>query len=209
MTVDLRPWQRLLSVWLPAVVLCLLAAVVYVWQTSESGGRRAQVRDRVEELEAELARLELLMQATGSDSERVAELEIQFASLHEDIFGTLDGRLTNILRAVGSATRNAGLLPGSYSYSASQDRDTGFIRFSIQFAVEGEYAQIRQMLAEMQSSPEFLVVEGLNLLGDENPVSQDLKITVRIATFLMEADPRQLQRLTGSAADTAEGGSDG
>ena len=196
MTIDVRPWQRLLAVWLPAVVLCLLAAVVYVWQTSESGGRRAQVRDRVADLEAELGRLESLMQDVGNDRDRVAELEQQFVTLHEDIFGTLDGRLTNILRAVGSATRNAGLLPGGYSYSASEDRNTGFIRFGIQFAVEGEYSQIRQMLAELQTSPEFLLVEGLSLVGDTDPVSQNLSITVRIATFLMEADPRQLQRLT-------------
>lgn len=209
MTVDLRPWQRMLPVWLPAVVLCLVAAVLYVWQTSESGGRRAQVRDRVAELEAELTRLESVMRATGSDRERVAELEQQFVTLHEDIFGTLDGRLTNILRAVGSATRNAGLLPGSYSYSASEDRETGFIRFGVQFAVEGEYDEIRRMLAELQSSPEFLLVEGLSLTGDEDPMTKDLKITVRIATFLMEADPSQLQRLTGDIARTAEGGSGG
>jgi len=208
MTVDLRPWQRLLPIWLPAVALCLGALVLYVWQTSESGGRRAQVRDRVVDLEAELARLEGLMQATGGDREWVAEIEKEFTILHEEVFGTLDGRLTDILRAVGSATRDAGLLPGSYSYSASVDKDTGFIRFGIQFSVEGEYRRIRQMLAELQSSPEFLVVEGLSLTGDEDPISQKLKISVRIATFLVEADPQQLRRLTGGIAEAA-GSNDG
>jgi Tfp pilus assembly protein PilO len=208
MTVDLRPWQRLLPVWLPAVALCLGALVLYVWQTSESGGRRAQVQDRVMDLEAELARLEDLMQATGGDRNWVAEIEKEFTILHEEVFGTLDGRLTDILRAVGSATRDAGLLPGSYSYSASVDKDTGFIRFGIQFSVEGEYRQIRQMLAELQSSPEFLVVEGLSLTGDEDPISQKLKLAVRIATFLVEADPQQLRRLTGGVAEAA-GSNDG
>jgi hypothetical protein len=208
MTFDLRPWQRLLPVWLPAVVVCIAAAVLFAWQTSESGGRRAQIRERITELEGELARLEALLDATGGDREWVAEVDRQFKNLHNDVFGTLDGRLTDILRAVGSATRNAGLLPGSYSYSAEQDRDTGFIRFSIQFSVEGEYRQIRQMLASLQSSTEFLLVEGLSLAGDEDPVSQELKISVRIATFLVEADPQQLQRLTGGIA-AAAGGSDG
>jgi len=208
MTLDIRPWSRLLPVWLPVVAVCFAAAVLFVWQTSESGGRRAQVRDRVADLEAELARLEGLMQATGGDRERVAEIEEQFATLHDEVFGTLDGRLTDILRAVGSATRDAGLLPGSYSYAAKQDRDTGFIRFSIQFSVEGEYRQIRSMLADLQSSSEFLLVEGLSLSGDEDPVSQELQISVRIATFLVKADPQQLRRLTGGGAATA-GGSDG
>ncbi len=208
MIVDIRPWQRLLPVWLPAVVLCLGAAVLYIWQTSESGGRRAQVRDRVVHLESELARLEDLMKATGGDREWVSNIEGQFSTLYDDVFGTLDGRLTDILRAVGSATRNAGLLPGSYSYAATVDRDTGFIRFSIQYSVEGEYRQIRQMLAELQSSPEFLVVEGLSLSGDQEAISRVLKISVRIATFFVEADPQQLRRLTGGVS-TAAGGGDG
>jgi Tfp pilus assembly protein PilO len=197
MMIDVRPWQRLVAVWLPAIALCAAATAFYVWQTSESGGRRARVRDRVLELEAGLERLEGLREAAGGDRARVAELERQFATLHEDVFGSLDQRMTDIMRAVGSATRNAGLLPGSYGYTADTDRKTGFIRFGIQFSVEGQYRQIRQMLAELQSSPEFLIVEGLSLSGDEAPVSQDLKISVQLATFLVEADPQQLRRLTG------------
>ncbi len=206
MTVDLRPWRRLLPVWLPAVVLCLGTIALFAWQTSESGGRRAQVRDRVLDLEAELARVEGLMRATGGDREWVEETERQFTTLHDEVFGTLDGRLTDILRAVGSATRNAGLLPGSYSYSAQEDTKTGFVRFSINFGVEGEYPQIREMLAELQSSPEFLLVEGLSLAGDDDPVSRELKISVRIATFLVEADPQQLRRLTAGISGAAEDG---
>jgi Tfp pilus assembly protein PilO len=197
MMIDLRPWQRLAAVWLPAIAVCAAATGFYVWQSSESGGRQARVRDRVLELEAGLERLEGLREAAGGDRERVAELERQFATLHEDVFGSLDQRMTDIMRAVGSATRNAGLLPGSYAYAADTDRNTGFIRFSIQFSVEGQYRQIQQMLAELQSSPEFLIVEGLSLTGDEAPVSQELRMSVQLATFLVEADPQQLRRLTG------------
>jgi Tfp pilus assembly protein PilO len=113
------------------------------------------------------------------------------------VFGSLEDRLTRILRAVGAATRSSGLRPGSYSYSANEDRSTGFIRFGVRFSVDGEYHQIRQMLAELQSSPEFLIVENLGLSGDEDPVRQELSINVSIATILTEADAEQLRRLTG------------
>ncbi len=205
MTIDIRPWRRLLKVWLPAVAICVIAGGVYIWQTSESGGRRAQVRERITELEQSIARLEELERAVSSDRDRVAELEQQFATLHDDVFGKLEERLTEILRAVGSATRNAGLLPGSYSYSAADERETGLIRFGVKFSVEGRYEQIRQMLAELQSSPQFLIVEGLSLSGDEAPVSQDLTISVSLATFLVEADPQQLRRLTGGLGSGEEG----
>lgn len=206
MTVDLRPWRRLLAVWLPAVVVCATAAALYIWQTSESGGRRSQIRDQIEELEKEIVRLETFEQATRDDGARVAELDREFAKIYEDVFGSLDERLTSILRAVGSATRSAGLLPGNYSYTAAQDRGTGFIRFGIRFSVEGEYQQIRQMLASLQSSPEFLVVETLTLTGDEDPVMRELTISVGVATFLAEADQGQLRRLTGGLDEASEGG---
>jgi Tfp pilus assembly protein PilO len=204
-TVDLRPWKRLLAVWLPAVMACVATVALYVWQTSESGGRRAQVRSQINDLESEIARLDGLLAATTTDRDRVAELERQFSHLYADVFGDLDDRLTDILRAVGSATRNAGLLPESFAYSANEERGTGFIRFGVQFSVEGEYGQIRQMLAELQASPEFLVVQNLSLSGDEDPVSHVLGINVSIATYLAEADEQQLRRLTGGIKEAAEG----
>jgi len=207
-TVDLRPWKRLAAVWLPAVMVCVAAAAIYVWQTSESGGRRAQIRSQIDGFEAELARLDGLLEATSSDRDQVVELERRFSHLYVDVFGDLNDRLTDILRAVGSATRNAGLLPDSFTYSANEDRGTGFIRFGVQFSVVGEYRQIRQMLAELQASPEFLVVENLSLSGDEDPVSRELSMTVSIATYLAEADTQQLRRLTGGIAGPA-GGDDG
>jgi type IV pilus assembly protein PilO len=203
-TIDLRPWRRLFAVWLPAVLLCVVSGVVFVWQTSESGGRRSQVRNQIDQLEQEIARLERLQSAAVSDRETVAQIDRQFDILFEETFGSLDQRLTSVLRAVGSATREAGLLPGSYSYSAADNRETGFIRFGVRFSVDGEYGQIRRMLAALQSSPEFLVVETLNLRGAEDPVSRDLKISVNIATFLAEADEGQLSRLTGNVTNTAE-----
>ncbi len=208
MTLDLRPWRRLLAVWLPTVVLCTLTVGAYVWQTSESGGRRAQIRHQIEDLEQEISRLEQMQQAAASDREKVAEIESQFDLLYNDVFGDLDQRLTRILRAVGSATREAGMLPSSFGYTAADDRDTGFIRFGVRFSVDAEYIQIRRMLSALQSSPEFLVVENLNLSGDEDPVSRELAISVNIATFLAEADAGQLRRLTGgitSAAETTDG----
>jgi Tfp pilus assembly protein PilO len=194
----------LLVVWLPAVVLCLITAAFYVWQTSESGGRRAQIQNEIEELEQELARLERMQQAAASDRAAVVEINSQFDLLYNETFGDLDERLTRILRAVGSATREAGLLPDTFTYSAKEEQQTGYIRFGVRFSVQAEYRQIREMLTALQASPEFLVVENLNLTGDEDPIKRELAISVNISTFLAEADQAQLRRLTGGITEAAE-----
>jgi Tfp pilus assembly protein PilO len=149
-----------------------------------------------------------MQQAAASDRAAVAEINRQFDLLYSQTFGNLDERLTRILREVGSATRDAGLRPSTFTYSAKEERGTGFIRFGIRFSVQAEYRQIRQMLAAFQASHEFLVVENLNLTGDEDPINRELAISVNVATFLAEADQAQLRRLTGgisTAAETSDG----
>jgi Tfp pilus assembly protein PilO len=73
--------------------------------------------------------------------------------------------------------------------------------------VKGRYEQIRQMIAALQSSPEFLIVESITFKGDEASNSQELAIGVRVATYLSEADRATLDRLTGGIRQAA-GGSD-
>jgi hypothetical protein len=198
------PWQRLLLVWLPAVALCLISAGVLIWQTSESGGRAALVRNSVEDLEAELVRLERIRSEAIRERDAVAETNAKFQHLYGEVFGNLDDRLTGILRAVGAAAREAGLSPGRYSYGAEDDRKLGLVRFTIQFAVEGEYAQIRRMLAALQASSEFLIVENIGFSGEEEAASRILRIGMRVTTFVTEADPQTLDRLTGGITLTAE-----
>jgi len=205
-TFDLRPWRRLLPIWLPAVGLCVVAAALYLWQSSESGGRAAGLRSQIEELEAEKARLEALLAQVEGERAAVAAVNESFDLLYGQVFRGLDDRLTDILREVGLATRSAGLLPGSYKYDAEEDKKTGYVRFSIQFSVTGEYAQIRKLIAAVQSSPEFLVVEQIAFTGDEAAATQELTVAVRVATYLSEASRETLDRLTGGIRGAAGAG---
>lgn len=192
-----RSWQRMAAVWVPAVVVCLVTIGVYAWQTSGSVGREAQLRDEITSLESEVARLARIREQAEHERDAVAELNRQFNHLYNEVFGNLDERLTNILRAVGVATLDAGLLPGSYGYAATEDKRSDQVRFSIQFGVEGEYPQIRRLLASLQTSPEFLIVEHISFSGEEDATTRDLKISLRLATIFAEADAEQLRRLTG------------
>jgi len=206
---DARAWRRLLPVWLPAVLLAAASVAMYVWQTSDRVGRAAQLENQIDALEAEIVRLEGLREQAIAERRLVEDVEAEFRRLYGDVFGRLDERLTRIMRATYSATRDAGLNPGSYAYKLD-DRDlSGAQRLTISFAVAGEYAQVRQMLASLQSSPEFLVVDSIQFTGEAEAVTSRLGITVRVSTFLTEADPEQLRRLTGAVTGVAPVGGDG
>jgi hypothetical protein len=66
------------------------------------------------------------------------------------------------------------------------------------------------MLDELQASPEFLIVEFISFTGETESPTQDLRISVSLATYLSEAGSEELQRLvTQGAAAERQGGPDG
>jgi Tfp pilus assembly protein PilO len=213
MKFDLRPWRQMLPIWLPVVILGVASVGFFFYQTSDSVGRSATLSADIDELSAEVERLKALKELVTADRREVEELQAGFRDINDRVFSDLDLRLTRIMRAVGSATRDAGLLPGSYSYSANEDRNLGYVRFGIGFQVVGEYAQIRQMLASLQGSPEFLIVDALSLTKANDLASRELDIGVRLSTYLSEVDPDRLHRLTGGiveqAGDTPEASDNG
>jgi Tfp pilus assembly protein PilO len=203
-TFDWRPWRQLLPVWLPAVVLAAISMGAFFYQTSDSVGRQASVAARTAELTDEVDRLTVMHGLVLEDRDEVAELQADFQVLNDQVFADLDLRLTRIMRAVGSATRDAGLLPAAYGYTAKEEKQLGYVRFGVAFQVEGEYAQIRRMLAALQASPEFLIVDGLTLAKAEDAASRLLRIGVRLSTYLGDVDPDRLARLTGGIVDDGE-----
>jgi hypothetical protein len=204
MKFDLRPWRQMLPIWLPVVILGVASVGFFFYQTSDSVGRSATLATDIEELSAEVERLKALRELVVADRREVEELQTGFQDINDRVFSDLDLRLTRIMRAVGSATRDAGLLPGSYSYSANEDRNLGYVRFGIGFQVVGEYPQIRQMLASLQGSPEFLIVDALSLAKADDLASRELDIGVRLSTYLSKVDPDRMRRLTGGIVESVD-----
>ena len=208
MIFDHRAWRRLLPIWLPAVLIAVSSVALYVWQTSDRVGRAAQLENQIVTLEREIARLEGLRDRAAEERQLDVDIENEFRRLYGDVFGRLDERLTRILRGIYAATRDAGLNPGSFAYKLDDKGLSGAERFTISFAVAGEYPQVRQMLAALQQSPEFLVVDSIQFTGEAEAVTRHLAITVRVSTFVSEADPEQLRRLTGGVSEAALIGGD-
>ncbi len=195
------PWRAMLPVWLPAVLLCLASMAVYGWLSSESLGREAQLRNDVEELEADFDDLKRIRQGAAGERQQVADLELELQRLQDEVFGSLDDRLTGILRATGSSTHDAGLRVGRFSYSSEDNSDLKLVRFGIQFTVSGEYPQVRRMLGAQGASPEFLVVDRISFTGEEGMTTRELRIGVRLATYLAHVDREKLLELTGPLAE--------
>ena len=63
------------------------------------------------------------------------------------------------------------------------------------FSVEGTYEQIRSLLASLQASPQFLIVDSISFKGEEDARSQILSIRLQVSTYLAEAELGKLRAL--------------
>ncbi len=203
------PWRRYAGVWIPAVVFALLNVGAYFYLGGSTGGRAAGLRKDVSELEAECASLRRTEKLVRGEREKLQELKAGLEHINENVFGSLEKRLTRILREVERATKAAGLRPARFSYDAKEDKKSGLIRFGIRFSVEGRFGQIEKLLRELQSSEEFLIVDQVNLSGEKGTQSNRLKIAVHVSTYLVQADRDLLQRLVRRPGSSGKEGSRG
>jgi len=189
------PWVHLAWVWVLAVVFCLAALGVLMWQTSGPMGRRGLIEGQIEHLNQEIDRLDVITNQARDERIRVAEAGETLERIDGELFGKLDDRMTAVLREVGLASRDAGLLPAGFSYREAVNNKTGGVRFGIGFSVEGTYEQIRTLLVSLQASPQFLIIDSISFKGEEDARSQALSIQLQVSTYLAEAELGKLRAL--------------
>ncbi len=189
------PWVRLAGVWVLAVLFCLAAVGVLMWQTSGPLGRRGLIESQIEDLNQEIDRLEVITGQARDERIRVTEAGETLERIDGELFGKLDDRMTAVLREVGLASRGAGLLPASFSYREVINDKTGGVRFGIGFSIEGTYEQIRTLLVSLQASPQFLIIDSISFRGEEDARSQVLSIRLQVSTYLAEAELGKLKAL--------------
>ena len=192
----LLAWKRLLAVWVPAALLLAIGIGGLIWLSGSTVGRQAQVENEVQKLEEQVSRLQRVRTQAARERQAVEQLYKNIAFLNDSVFGSLDKRLTPILREVGTATRVAGLRPGRYNYDASKNKKLGLFELGIRFNVTGRYAQMVNLLNTLHASPQFLVVDSIRLAGEKGTASDELKLAIHISTYLARADENMLKALT-------------
>jgi len=189
------PWLKLWWSWPGALLVFILSITILVWEVASPKARQASLEEQCRELQASVLDLERANEAARAEREHAATVSSGLQDIYQELFGSLDERMTAILRAIGSAARDSGLLPGSFSYSSEKAPKTGSLRFHVDFSVEGTYEQVRQLLQALQSSPQFLIIDGISFKGEEDPRSNLLHIRLAVSTSLSDTDSSNLQAI--------------
>jgi len=94
-------------------------------------------------------------------------------------------RRITFLRIEQLATQ-AGLQLERETSSPQRQHDSNLVKFTYTAALSGEYASIRRFIHDLETAPEFLVLENVQLTQNEGE-KKGLKVSVQIATYYRTA----------------------
>lgn len=76
----------------------------------------------------------------------------------------------------------AGVKQGRGTQEVEQSRDSALTKFTVTVVLFGDYSNIRRFIHELETAPEFLVLENMALVqGGER--EQGLTVTLKVATY--------------------------
>lgn len=197
-------WLKLWYLWLPAGALVVLNVV---WLTGLRGtllGRGSLLAKQVSDAEAEVSKLEGQLGQLERTAKALEELKANLGELRERRLGPMRERLVPFLQDVVKRTQEAGLQPERVSYTAHREEKTGLVYFTAAYAVKGSYDQIRRCVFLLESSPEFVLLDGLGLRGDESASSLDVGVQLNVGTYFSDIDENLLKKLGVSEVASAE-----
>ena len=154
--------------------------------------RRDEARRQADEaIAAERKLFETQERLTAFFSETLGERRERIAPLIEEIYRT---------------TREAGLRPDQIGYGSVDEPGTDSL--SMTFSVAGPYSDVKRLLAGLERSKRFLVVERLGLSGGSEDDPDSVQVSVTVTHYFRPGSLRPIRtvRDTRRAGAAATGG---
>jgi Tfp pilus assembly protein PilO len=188
-------WLKLWYLWAPAGAL---VALNVVWLTGLRGsvlGRGSLLAKQVSEAEAGVNKLESQLRQLERTAQGLADLQANLGDLREQRLGPMRERLVPFLQDVVRRTQEAGLQPERVSYTAHREAKTGLVYFTATYGVKGSYDKIRRCVFLLETSPEFVLLDGLGIHGDESASSLDVQVQLNVSTYFSDLDETLVKQL--------------
>ena len=173
-------------VWLIAagVVLNVVLLVLVVYPLSQKeAGSEAEAQAASNELATARADFANAKATVSGQAEADAELKKFFGEVLPEGFSDARGVLWPNLDHIATA---ANLRAANSSMRPEQLRDSDLQKLTLRMSLSGEYTNIRRFVHELETAPEFLVLESVAL--SQEGEAQELRLTAIVATYFRSGD---------------------
>ncbi|MCC7034975.1 MAG: hypothetical protein IT179_19290 [Acidobacteria bacterium] len=174
---DYRPWIVTLAVALVANLGVLLLVVLPLSASTDAGARRAAAA--VEDRAAAEAELRAAEQTRDGQSQAARDLERFYGEILPTDVATAR-RLTHL--RLSQMAREHDVTFQRSSAAPEELRDSSLERLRVSYALSGDYEDIRAFIYEIETAPDFLVIDNVFLAegtGDQAP----LTLTLDLSTY--------------------------
>ena len=190
-----NPWLRLWYLWAVPGLLVVAALVWLIGLRAALLGRGPLLSRQTAETETAVKKLEGQAQQLEQARKSLDELQGDLGELRGSKLGAMHERLVPFLKDVVQRTQEAGLKVERVGYAAKPDEKSGLVYFAASYSVKGSYEQIRRCVYLLESSPEFVLIEGLGLRGGESAASLDVGVQLVVGTYFSDLDEELLRQL--------------
>jgi Tfp pilus assembly protein PilO len=177
-------WRRVL---VPLAVLAVLDVAVYAFvvypmalRVATAERRAASARQVLETARKDHALAQAVVKSSGLASKNLRRF------YGEVLPSDLPAARRMTYARLAQLARETNLLYDRRSFEPDANYEGALDRMAITMDLEGEYRDIREFLYRLESSPEFVVIEGIALSSGTDEEAP-LALTLRLATYF-EAD---------------------
>lgn len=122
---------------------------------------------------------------------RLFETQERLTAFFSETLGERKERIALLIEEIYRTSREAGLRPDQIAYSSIEEPGTDALVMT--FAVAGPYANVKRLLAELERSKRFLVVEQLSLAGGSLDDPDSVKISVTVTNYFRPGSLRPIR----------------
>jgi len=113
-----------------------------------------------------------------------SQADTELLRFYEDVLPPdLSGARRIMYLPIEQMARQANLRLERSGLDAAAIRDSGLSRFTQTAVLTGEYANIRRFIYQLETRPEFVVIENVDLSQGELETSRGITVTLQIATY--------------------------
>ncbi len=188
-------WLRFWYVWVPAAALVAANVLWLAGMRRAVIGRGSLIAQQVEDARKAVARLQGQAEQLERTKKSLTDLEGNLAALRQEEMAPMKETLVPFLTDVVKRTQEAGLAAEKVSYAARREEKSGLVYFSASYNVRGSYEQIRRCAYLLESSPQFILLEGLTIRGDESASSLEVDVQLGVGTYFSDIDEELMKQL--------------
>lgn len=175
-----------LTLWQKSRWRILLIGLLFIMVLGFYGYERVVIEPRVQLLSTEQFRLQQKVRQRQADSANrglpvsIAEQIEKNLHLFNDLVPPQE-QFSGLLGDLFSWAQEAGLKIDQINYQPEQGETTEFLRYGLNFSVEGGYTQIKKFIYLLEKSERILIIDNISLSSQAGRGERKSEVNLRIA----------------------------